>query len=68
MALTTIIIGLFFVAVGVSVFLNPRMQGARDVNLITSAEAGSAERGAAYVVGGILLIAGLAIVSLGVMF
>jgi len=68
MALTTVITGLFIVAGGVYALLNPRLGGTRDAGVITSAEPGPAERGIAYVIGGILLTVELATVALGVAF
>ena len=65
MALVTIGVGVFLVAGGIYALRNPRIQAARDVELITSEQAGSAERNTAYVVGVILIVAGLAFVSLG---
>lgn len=56
---TTTIVGLFFLLGGVSVLLNPRIQGARDAEIITADEVGSGERLAAYVGGSFLVLLGL---------
>lgn len=57
--------GLVIVAGGLYVLSRPRMQGARDVDLIESEEPGTAERAAAYVAGAILVLGGLGFVYLG---
>ncbi|WP_435361609.1 hypothetical protein [Haloarchaeobius sp. DFWS5] len=43
----------------------PRLQGARDVDAITSDEVSSGERYGAYLIGTILVVAGLFIVYIG---
>lgn len=50
------IIGSFTIAMGLTTLLDPRIQGARDANLITSTDIGPAERFGARV-GGIVMLA-----------
>lgn len=65
MALITIAVGLFFLIGGISVILSPRIQGARDAELITSDEVGSGERLGAYAGGLVLVVMGLGFIYLG---
>ena len=53
------IIGSFTVAMGLTTLLNPRIQGMRDVDLITSEEVGPAERFGARVGGVVMLTLGM---------
>lgn len=55
------IIGTFTVAMGMTTLLNPRLQGVRDVGLITSSEVGPGERFGAQVGGGVMLVLGVLI-------
>lgn len=63
-ALIAIAVGLFITAMGVFAIVDPKLQGARDVNIITSDEVGSGERVASRVGGVILTAIGLFILFL----
>ena len=63
-ALIAIVVGLFITAMGILAIVDPKLQGARDVNLITSEEAGSGERFASRVGGVVLTVIGLFILFL----
>ncbi|WP_435362047.1 hypothetical protein [Haloarchaeobius sp. DFWS5] len=60
----TAIYGLIAIATGLSTWRNPRLQGARDVKAIESEEVGSGERWGAYLIGGVFVLFGLALLYL----
>ncbi|WP_224267836.1 hypothetical protein [Haloprofundus salinisoli] len=55
------IFALTLLGIGVSGFINPRLQGGRDLNIIESEEVGPGEKFGARVFGTILIIMGLII-------
>ena len=63
-ALIAIAVGLFVTAMGVFAIVDPKLQGARDVNVITAEEVGSGERFASRVGGVLLTVIGLSILFL----
>lgn len=57
-------VGLVVTAMGVFAIVDPKLQGARDVDLITSGEIGSGERFASQAGGVVLALIGLSILFL----
>lgn len=68
MAWVTIGVGVALLIGGVYILLNPRIQGARDVDLIESDSVSSAERYTAYIGAAIILLIGTGFLYLGIAY
>lgn len=68
MAWITIGGGIVILLGGIYVLLNPRIQGARDVNIIQSESVSSAERYTAYLGAVIIILIGLGFLFLGIAY
>lgn len=62
-----ILVGLFFLSMGVAAFYRPKLRGPRDVKLI-SGDVGSGERVGAYAIGVFLTLLGLGFLYLGLRY